>query len=83
MSRELSLKTHEYKMRRGTPYLTKVNPYVRLFKDPGPEIFIQGGAFFSAGGPELKKSELPEWVAEEMAKLSPEVRAEVGLKAAA
>jgi hypothetical protein len=82
MAQQLSLKTHEFVMRRGTPHLSRVHPYVRLYKDPGPEVYVQDGNFYSSGGPAFKKADLPDWLQEELAKLSPACREEVGLKAA-
>jgi hypothetical protein len=55
---------------------------VRLYKDPGPEVYVQDGNFYSSGGPAFKKADLPDWLQEELAKLSPACREEVGLKAA-
>jgi hypothetical protein len=58
--------------------LVKTNPYVRIgMKDHTP-IFIQGGRFYSEGGPEV--TEFPVGFDAELAKLSPRVRAEVGLQ---
>lgn len=81
----LNLKVHEYKRvndgSRAT--LTRINPYICLCK-ASPEggstrVFIQGGAFFHEGGAEYKKSELPDWLDEEITKLSPRARKEAGL----
>lgn len=82
---QLDLKPHKYEMRKGEPVLARITPYCRLAKrvEQGvvEEVFIQGGKFFSGeNSPEIKKADLPDWFAEEVAKLNPEVRREVGLK---
>ena len=56
----------------------KVNPYLRLCQKGSPPVYVQGGKVYAEGGPEVET--LPAWFAEEMAKVSPQVRAEVGWK---
>lgn len=81
----LNLRVHEYKrINDGSrAVLTRVNPYVCLCRG-NPEggstrVFIQGGAFYHEGGAEYKKSELPDWLSDEIAKLSSQARKEAGL----
>jgi hypothetical protein len=81
----LNLKVHEYnRIRDGSrAILTKVNPYICLSK-ANPEggstrVFIQGGKFYHEGGKEYRTSELPSWLNEEIAKLTPQARKEIGL----
>jgi hypothetical protein len=73
-------KVHEYQKIPGTSEvrLIRTQPYVRLTHENWPPIFIQGGQFYYQGGPPV--TPLPEWVAEEVARLSPACRAEVGLE---
>jgi hypothetical protein len=80
----LNLKPHAFKMVRGQPQLDRVDPYVRLSKRMDDNttgiVYIQGGRYFSEEGETaLKKTEVPEWVAAEVAKLSDQCKAEVGL----
>lgn len=85
MVAQLDLKPHKFEMRKGEPIHVKTVPYVRLCArtEDGmtQEVYIQGGQFFSGENtPPIKKADLPEWVAAEVARISPEVRREVGLK---
>ena len=75
----LSLKTHEFTMKRGQPVISRTNPYVRLCRGEGPPVFIQGGSFYYEGGQEVKEGEFPDWLPEMLKTLSLEVREEVGL----
>ena len=79
----LSLKPHEYRKQpdSSSAVLTRLNPYIRLRQLGGdePPIFIQGGLFFYEGGQEIPKAKLPAWVLEELKKLTPKARKEVGL----
>lgn len=79
MAIRLSLKTHDTKkLPNGSQVVVSAKPYVRLVSGGGdPPIFVQGGHFFTEGGPELK--DVPDWVQEELEKLTPVVRKEVGL----
>lgn len=80
----LSLKVHHHEKLPGTQEsrLVKTTPYVRLCRqDPvtkitAPPIYVQGGRAYGEGGPEL--ATLPDWFEEEMAKLTPKLRDEVG-----
>lgn len=78
----LSLRTHEYAMKRGQPVLTRVNPYVRLTKGAdGIVVFIQDGRFMYEDGTEIKEADYPDWLMGEVRRISPTVREEVGLPA--
>lgn len=81
----LNLKVHEYKrVNDGSQArLIRVNPYVVLTK-ANPEggstrVFIQDGMFFHEGGGEYKQSELPDWLDDEIERLSPVAVKEAGL----
>lgn len=77
---ELDMRPHHFKMVGGQPELIKVVPYIRLNGGKNvPEVYIQNGRYFSAGGPEIKKADVPEWVKEAVKNLSEEAKAEVGL----
>jgi hypothetical protein len=73
---------HVYERVKGTTNqmrLVRTNPYVRIMGDKFvAPIFVQGGRFYSEGGAEVE--EFPPNFQEELAKLSPEIKAEVGLK---
>lgn len=59
--------------------LIATNPYVRIMGQDWPApVYVQGGKFYGEGGPELDA--LPAGLEAELDKLSPAVRAEVGLK---
>lgn len=74
----LDLKVHHYvKLPNTTEMrLTKVSPYVRICRAAAPPIFLQEGQVFSEGGEPV--TPLPEWFEEELAKITPKVRDEVG-----
>lgn len=82
----LNLRVHEYKrVNDGSKaVLTRLNPYIVLThgiaEGGSTRVFIQGGAFFHEGGDEYKKSELPDWLDSEIAKISPAIRKSVGLE---
>lgn len=76
----LSLKPHEYAMKRGQPVLTRVNPYVRFASgNEGPVIFVQNGQFLYEDGKVVKEADFPDWLGPMLKGLTPEVREEVGL----
>jgi hypothetical protein len=79
----LDLVVHHFTKVPGTNEmrLVKINPYVRIAHGAEPPLFIQGGRIFSEGGPEMPTEQLPAWWDKEVSKLSPAVRAEVGLVA--
>jgi hypothetical protein len=60
--------------------MVRSQPYTRLNAGEGPPVFIQAGQFFSEGGPVLKPDEVPDWLDEEIARMTPGARQEVGLK---
>ena len=76
----LSLTVHHYEKIPGQQQsrLARVTPYVRIARENQPPIFVQGGQVYSEGGQTL--TQLPSWFDEEMAKLTPTVREEVGWK---
>jgi len=76
----LSLKVQHYQRIPGTTQLrlTRVTPYVRLCRDDGPPLFVQGGQVYSESGDRMT-DQLPEWFWDEAAKMSLAVRQEVGL----
>lgn len=79
-----TLKPHEYRRNpdTGVASLTRLNPYVRLRRMDVPDaypVYVQGGAFYSEDGKEIAKTDLPKWLPEELAKLSPKARKEVGI----
>lgn len=75
----LSLRTHEYKTVKGRAILTGVKPYVRLSAFDGPPVYVQGGHFFAEGGKQIQEDQLPEWIWDEIEKMSEQARQEVGL----
>ena len=74
----LSLQVHHYEKAPGSQQsrLVRQTPYVRITRDGHPPIYLQGGRVFGEGGPEIET--LPAWFGEEVARLSPKVREEVG-----
>jgi hypothetical protein len=74
----LSLRVHHHEKKPGSmeSRLVRVTPYVRITRDSHPPLYVQGGRVFSEGGPEVET--LPAWFGEEMARLSPKVREEIG-----
>lgn len=74
-----TLQTEEYAMKKGRPVRIRNTPYVRLCLADNPPVFIQHGKFYYENGQELSESDLPEWVSNELAKLSHDARQEVGL----
>jgi hypothetical protein len=77
-----SLRTHVPKRgKTGEAVIARVSPYVRLRKADEATIFIQGGSFYydKEGGEAIKVIDLPEWVGDELAKMTPQARREVGL----
>jgi hypothetical protein len=80
----LSLKPHEYRRSKDNPglaTLTKLNPYIRLKTLGGddPPIYIQRGVFMYEDGEEIPRAKLPPWAVEEVKKLTPKAKKEVGL----
>lgn len=75
----LDLRPHRFGVKEGRTVFLGANPYVRLSMEGESPIFIQGGKYFGAGGPELKKTEVPKWVDTETKKLSPLALREAGL----
>jgi hypothetical protein len=81
----LNLNVHEFsKPADGSrPTLTRVTPYICLSRGlpegGSTRVFIQGGAFYHEGGKEYKRHELPPWLNEELARLTPTALREVGL----
>lgn len=57
--------------------LVRTNPYLRIAMKDHPPIYIQGGKFYSEGGPEVR--DFPPGFEAELAKASPEARRDVGL----
>jgi hypothetical protein len=70
---------HQYQRLPGTleVRLVRTNPYVRITNGGEPPLFVQGGVIYSEGGDVI--TDPPAWWAAEVLKLSPTVRAEVGL----
>jgi hypothetical protein len=79
----LNLQVHKYERIKGTQdvRLVKTSPYT-VVKGAAEEVpvYIQGGVYYSAGGDRIKKSDLPDWVHEEVGKMSVKAKEEVGLK---
>lgn len=76
----LSLKVHWFEKIPGQQQtrLARVTPYARITREGHPPIYVQAGGVFSEGGKPLEQ--LPGWFDEEMARLTPKVREEVGWK---
>jgi hypothetical protein len=80
-------RVHEYKSPKdgGPAVLSRVRPVIRLgHRVEGEQdqlyVFIQGGEFYTEDGKLLPPERRPRWLMEELAKLTPEAKAEVGLK---
>jgi hypothetical protein len=73
-----SLKTHVPKRNDPEGKIGRYTPYVRINSSEGPPLFIQGGKFYSEGGEMVK--DLPDWVDDEVAKMSPTAKRECGLE---
>jgi hypothetical protein len=80
-------KVHEYKKANdGSPaVLIRSSPVLRLGRRTEDElsqvyVFVQNGEFYTENGELLPPEMRPKWLAEELAKVNPKVRAEVGLK---
>jgi hypothetical protein len=80
-------KVHEYKKPNdGSPAtLIRSRPVIRLGRRPEPGedhfyVFIQGGEFYTEDGKPLPPDRRPKWLQEELARLTPQAREEVGLK---
>lgn len=79
----LDLQVHKYEKVPGTQTtrLAKVTPYLRITRDGHPPLYLQGGKAFGEGGAEIET--LPIWFDEELAKVSPKAREEIGWSAPA
>lgn len=76
-----SLKTHLKKTSKsGDTVLVRQQPYARLNCGEGPPVFVQHGQPYAEGGEHLTEGKLPDWYWDELAKMTPEARREVGLK---
>jgi hypothetical protein len=78
---ELTLRVHEIVDDKdgNPPRLVGVHHYVRLAREGGIAVFIQGGQFFGAGGAQIPDEDIPDWVWEDVEKLAPKARAACGL----
>jgi len=77
----LSLQTHIVKKNdNGEPVVVRSSPYIRLNAEGESPIYIQNGGFYFAGGQSVKFADLPDWAGDEIAKMTPEAKREVGLK---
>lgn len=75
----LNLKPHTYRRQPDTDraILTELNPYVRLSQEGEAPVFVQGGSFYDASGKAVDP--VPQWVKDNIAKMTPGARKEVGL----
>lgn len=79
-------KVHVYKKVNdgGQAVLVRSSPALRLSHraegEPQINIFIQEGEFYTEDGKVLPVERRPKWLGEELAKLTPEAKKEVGLK---
>ena len=74
----LNLNPHKFVNRNGQSELQSVDYYIRLSQGH-QAVFIQRGRFYSEGGPELTKDQLPDWLNADIAKLSPQAKKDCGL----
>lgn len=76
-----SLRTHIPKKGDGEGKIARYTPYVRIRGEgaDGP-LFIQGGYFYTEGGQHIKQADLPDWVDDEVAKMTPAAKRECGLE---
>jgi hypothetical protein len=74
----LNLSSHVIKKSGGGSSLSQVDPYVRL-SNGTIALFVQNGAVYSEDGQMLEDGDLPDWLNEELAKLTPEAQEAVGL----
>lgn len=82
----LNLKPHEYRKLPNSELhgLVRINPYLRLSvrEENGNQavVYIQEGEFFDAAGKPLPTDDdVPDWVWDELAKVSVEAKKSVGL----
>lgn len=59
--------------------VTHITPLTRLSAN-GEVVMLQSGAFFDAGGVEIKSVDVPVWALKEMAKMTPKALKEVGFE---
>lgn len=78
MSDQLNLKPYQFQKREGMYVLTRVDNYLRLANNSAQEVYLQGGKFFAAGGPEIQHKDVPQWVFEAMKDCSDAALTEVG-----
>lgn len=69
----------------GPLVLTRLDPVIRLSKREADSedttyVFIQHGEFYTEDTKVIPKDRLPPWLDEQIAKLTPEARAECGLQ---
>jgi len=76
----MALNTRSHVIKKGGEgsSLSRVSPHVRL-SNGSLTLFLQEGAVYSEDGKVLDADDFPEWLEEEVEKLSPEVRMAVGL----
>lgn len=60
-------------------YHAETHP-IQWFVSAETRIAVQDGKFFTAGGVELKRADVPAWVLEAVGRLTPSHRASLGLK---
>jgi hypothetical protein len=81
MPATLKLKTHEVSVnKQGETLGTRVTPYIRLYAEDGPPIFLQGGAYFYEGGEQVPDEAQPDWLFDMQKKCNPEALKACGFK---
>lgn len=80
MTNRLNLRPHQLVRRKGVVVVGEgTDPYVCLRNGDGPEVYVQRGHFFWAGGEEIPPGDVPAWVEAQCKLLTPNTRKEVGL----
>ena len=76
----LNLQSHVWTKdsKTGQAVIGKVNHCADLAKMGEPRIFLQSGKAYYGDGTEIQTSELPPWVFEEIARMSPTTRRNIG-----
>lgn len=73
----LTLRVHDWKqVGDGDVRIVSTKPFIRLFAQPGPPVFLQNGRVYYENGKPPEK--LPAWFEDELAKCGKRALADVG-----
>lgn len=76
----LTLRVHQYRAHEGREVLSQVVPYVRMVKKDEPVYVLQDGCVYGQGGGLIEPADVPEWVWDTLAGMSPTVRDELKVR---